>query len=172
MDKYNTSVQHTWFHHATWGSPSLNRSNVVGEVTWHSLTEDGKVELVSIKFGDKLYKNINVNKLKPIQENSHKHSSKKKKKDERVKLTRSRLKEIIQDEIQKLNEAGKMILFQIPETDKRKTKKILDKLRLKTGKDYDFGVGKGSNFILALNKQYQDDVLELLIINKVRVRGG
>jgi|GEM_PF-5205429 hypothetical protein len=88
-----------------------------------------------------------------------------------MKLTKLKLKEIIQDEIQKLNEARKRVKMQIPEVEKRKTKKILDKLRLKTGKDYDFGAGKGSNFILDLDIRYLDDVLELLIVNKVRVRG-
>ena len=47
MDKYNKSIQHTWFHHATWGSPE-RKNEGVGKVTWHSLSEDGKVEIVDI----------------------------------------------------------------------------------------------------------------------------
>ena len=47
MDKYNKSVQHNWFHHATWGD-SKYKSEGVGKVLWHSLTESGKVEVVDI----------------------------------------------------------------------------------------------------------------------------
>ena len=78
MDKYNKSIQHTWFHHATWGSPE-RKNEGVGKVTWHSLSEDGKVEIVDIKFGNKLYKNVSVNKLVPTDEGSHSHPRKKKK---------------------------------------------------------------------------------------------
>ena len=53
MDKYNKSVQHQWFHHATWGSPKY-KTEGVWKVLWHSLTEDGKVEVVKIKFGNKI----------------------------------------------------------------------------------------------------------------------
>jgi len=90
MDKYNKSVQHQWFHHATWGSPKYKNEGI-GEVTWHSLTESGKVEVCNIKFGDKHYKNVSVEHLNPvkIQEHSHKRTGnelddkkKKKKKNE------------------------------------------------------------------------------------------
>ena len=60
MDKYNKSVQHNWFHHATWGD-SKYKSEGVGKVLWHSLTESGKVEVVDIKFGNKTYENVSVN---------------------------------------------------------------------------------------------------------------
>ena len=72
MDTYNKSVQHQWFHHATWGSPKYKNEGV-GEVTWHSLTEDGKVEVCNIKFGNKTYENVNVKHLKPVQMQEHKH---------------------------------------------------------------------------------------------------
>ena len=71
----------------------------------------------------------------------------------------------------KLNE-GKMVQLQIKEIEKRKVKKILDKLKLKMGKHYDFGVGKGATFILELDKKYEDKVLELLINNRINVRGA
>ena len=61
--------------------------------------------------------------------------------------------------------------LQIPESDKRMVNKILKKLKLKPGKHYDFGVGKGSTFILDLDKKIADKVLELLIQNRVRVKG-
>jgi len=79
MDKYNKSVQHQWFHHATWGSPE-RKNEGVGKVTWHSLSEDGKVEIVDIQFGNKLYKNVSVSRLNPTDESSHSHPRKKKKK--------------------------------------------------------------------------------------------
>ena len=81
MDKYNKSIQHQWFHHATWGSPKYKNEGV-GEVIWHSLTEDGKVEIVDIKFGNKTYENVSVKHLNPVQEKSHGHPRKKKKKVE------------------------------------------------------------------------------------------
>ena len=71
----------------------------------------------------------------------------------------------------KLNE-GKMVQFQIKEIEKKKVKKILDKLRLKMGKNYDFGAGKGSTFVLELDKKFEDKVLEMLINNRINVRGA
>ena len=67
---------------------------------------------------------------------------------------------------------GKMIQFKIKEMDKRKVRKMLDKLRLKMGKDYDFGVGKGATFILDLDRKYQNKVLELFIKNRINVQGA
>jgi len=88
-----------------------------------------------------------------------------------MKLTKQRLKEIIKEEIINLREA-KMVQWQIKEIEKKKVKKILDKLRLKMGKDYDFGAGKGSIFILELDKKYENKVLELLINNRINVQGA
>ena len=85
MDKYNKSVQHQWFHHATWGSPKYKNEGV-GKVLWHSLTEDGKVEIVKIKFGNKIYDNVNVNHLNPIDEGSHSHPKRKKDDDKKKKM--------------------------------------------------------------------------------------
>jgi len=67
---------------------------------------------------------------------------------------------------------GKMVQFMIKERDKRNVRKILDKLRLKMGRDYDFGVGKGATFIVELDKKYQDKVLELFIKNRINVQGA
>ena len=82
MDKYNKSVQHNWFHHATWGSPKYE-SKGVGKVLWHSLTEDGKVETVNIKFGNKVYEGVSVKHLKPIKMKEHMHN---KRQDDEDKL--------------------------------------------------------------------------------------
>ena len=77
MDKYNKSVQHQWFHHATWGD-SKYKNEGIGEVLWHSLTEDGRVETVNIKFGNKVYEGVSVKHLKPtkMQEHMHKRTGK------------------------------------------------------------------------------------------------
>ena len=88
-----------------------------------------------------------------------------------MRLTKQRLRKIIKEEIRNLREA-KMVQLQIKEIEKRKVKKILDKLRLKMGKNYDFGVGKGATFILELDKKYEDKVLELLINNRINVQGA
>ena len=68
-----------------------------------------------------------------------------------MKITKQRLKEIIIEEIKNLRE-GKRRQLQIPIIDKIKVNKLLKKLRLKIGKDYDVGVGKGSTFILDIDQ--------------------
>ena len=88
-----------------------------------------------------------------------------------MKITKQKLREIIKEEIRNLSEA-KMVQLQIKEIEKKKVKKILDKLRLKMGKNYDFGAGKGSTFILELDKKFEDKVLEMLINNRINVRGA
>ena len=95
MDKYNKSVQHQWFHHATWGSPKYKNEGV-GEVTWHSLTEDGKVEFCDIKFGDKFYENVNVKLLNPIELQEHRHNRTSKELDDKRK--KIKVKEMTNEE--------------------------------------------------------------------------
>jgi hypothetical protein len=59
--------------------------------------------------------------------------------------------------------------FQIPYRDQKNVMKILKKAksqkvgRYKEGRHYDFGVGKGSTFILAVDKKLEDEILSLLI---------
>ena len=86
-----------------------------------------------------------------------------------MKLTKLKLKEIIREEIKQLNEARRMTL-QITKYDRKRVQKILDKLRLKPARDYDFGVGKGSTFILDFDKKHLDDVLELFIRSDVEFK--
>ena len=85
-----------------------------------------------------------------------------------VKITKQRLREIIKEEIRNLRE-GKRRQLQIPIIDKIKVNKILKKLRLKIGKDYDVGVGKGSTFILDIDQKVLDKLLDVLIANRIRV---
>ena len=98
MDKYNKSVQHQWFHHATWGD-SKYKNEGIGEVLWHSLTEDGKVEVVNIKFGNKTYENVSVKHLNPTDEShhSHKRTGTELKKKKKVKEGMIKLKDMINE---------------------------------------------------------------------------
>ena len=70
----------------------------------------------------------------------------------------------------KLNEGGKLVQLQIPIRDKIKVDKILKKLKLKIGKQYDIGVGKSGTFVLELDRKFQDKVLELLMVNRIQVK--
>ena len=69
-----------------------------------------------------------------------------------------------------LTEANR-VQFTIPMTDKRNVTKVMVKLKLKSGKDFDYIKGKGENFTLDLDKGLQNKVLDLLIKNNVRVHG-
>ena len=90
-----------------------------------------------------------------------------------MKLTKQRLKEIIREEIRNINEA-KQTQFQIPYREQKNVMKILRMAKstkvgkYKEGKHYDFGAGKGPNFILAVDKKLEDEILSLLIQKGVR----
>ena len=89
-----------------------------------------------------------------------------------MKITKQRLREIIKEEIRNLRE-GKMVQWEIKDRDKKGVSKILDKLRLKMGKNYDFGASRhGATFVLELDKKFEDTVLEMLIKNRINVRGA
>ena len=87
-----------------------------------------------------------------------------------MKISREDILEIVKEEIQKINEA-KSVQLQIPIADKRKTMQILNRLRMRQGTQYDFGVGKGSTFILDVDKKFQNKILDFLMKNRVRVHG-
>ena len=87
-----------------------------------------------------------------------------------MKISREDILEIVKEEIQRINEA-KSVQLQIPIADKRKTMQILNRLRMRQGTQYDFGVGKGSTFILDVDKKFQNKVLDFLMKNRVRVHG-
>ena len=96
-----------------------------------------------------------------------------------MKLTKKRLKEIIKEEIRnflkkgKLNErlSGKTVTWQIRTQERKTAKKVLDKLKLKIGKDYDFKF-ISNTFALELLKKYENKVLELFIKNRINVQGA
>ena len=89
-----------------------------------------------------------------------------------MKITKQRLREIIKEEIRNLREA-KMVQWEIKDRDKKGVSKILNKLRLKMGKNYDFGASRhGATFVLELDKKFEDKVLELFIKNRINVQGA
>ena len=73
----------------------------------------------------------------------------------------------------KLNEA-KQTQFQIAYREQKNVMKILRTAKsakvgkYKEGKHYDFGVGKGTTFILAVDKKLEDEILSLLIQKGVK----
>ena len=90
-----------------------------------------------------------------------------------MKLTKQRLREIIKEEIRNLREA-KQTQFLIPYREQKNVMKILRTAKsamvgkYKEGKHYDFGVGKGATFILAVDKKLEDEILSLLIQKGVK----
>ena len=66
-------------------------------MVWHSLSEDGKVEIVDIKFGDKTYKNISVDQLKPVKMEQHSHPADNDKKKKKKKVNIENLKSIVKE---------------------------------------------------------------------------
>ena len=90
-----------------------------------------------------------------------------------MKITKQRLREIIKEEIRNLREA-KQTQFTIPYREQRNVMKILRTAKsamvgkYKEGKHYDFGVGTGPKFILAVDKKLEDEILSLLIQKGVK----
>ena len=64
------------------------------------MTEDGRVEIVDIRFGNTIYRNVSVDRLKPIDEASHSHPRSGKELDDKKKKRNKMTKEIAE---QKLN---------------------------------------------------------------------
>tara|TARA_A100001201_G_scaffold135809_1_gene124339 strand:- start:4323 stop:4550 length:228 start_codon:yes stop_codon:yes gene_type:complete len=63
-------------------------------VEWHSLTEDGRVDIVDIRFGDTLYEDVPVSDLEPIEVKEHNHHKKSKRKK---KTSETSIKEMLDD---------------------------------------------------------------------------
>ena len=89
-----------------------------------------------------------------------------------------KVRQVIRETIKDLMEAKRpqrkihsYVLLQIPIVDKLKVNKIMAKLKLKMGKNYDYGVGKGSTFILDVEGKYLDKVITLFTKNGIRVKG-
>ena len=88
-----------------------------------------------------------------------------------MKLTKSRLKEIIKEEIRNLREA-KFVQLKINKKDYDKARKFITKAGLKDTKDFAFdALGlKGKMVGLGVVKKHEDKVLELLIKNRINVQ--
>jgi len=109
-------------------------------------------------------------------------------KEYRNKIKAPDLKKLFQKVIDKLEKDYKKIKegklkedynsgmdIEIPTKDMGKVDKILQKLKLKAGKDYNKGVGgafgSGRTFILKLSKKIDSKVIELLAKNRIKIRG-
>ena len=86
-----------------------------------------------------------------------------------MKITKLRLKEIIREEIKNLTEAKRREL-EIHVRDKIKVDKILKKLRLKPGKDYDIGVGSSRSFMLDVDVEHLDELITIFMKNRIQVK--
>ena len=168
MDKYNKSVQHQWFHHATWGD-SKYKNEGIGEVLWHSLTEDGKVEVVNIKFGNKTYENVSVKHLNPTDESHHSHKrTGKELKKKKVKEGMIKLKQLLKesfarkfgeplatlDSVMKDYELGK--LYTDIDKPPFKTEKQIEEEKLNEAPEHELAreLNKATDVILRLIKIY------------------
>tara|TARA_R100000315_G_C5160346_1_gene92204 strand:+ start:387 stop:662 length:276 start_codon:yes stop_codon:yes gene_type:complete len=91
-----------------------------------------------------------------------------------MKFTKKRIKEIIREELlfeatRRLKE-GKRKELEIHVMDKLKVDKILKKLKLKPGKDYDVGVGSSRSFMLDIDVKHLDKVIASLMQNRIRTK--
>ena len=87
-----------------------------------------------------------------------------------VKGNKSKINKIMKTHKAKKIFEGKRQQLSIPVMDKLKTDKILKKLRLKPGKDYDVGVGSRNSFILDIEGKHLDKLITLLMKQRIRVR--
>ena len=84
-----------------------------------------------------------------------------------MKITKQRLKEIIREEINKLNEGYPL---EIPVKDKLKVDKILKLMKLKPSKDWTTRFGGRNIFILDIkNEKYFDKVVGALMKARIKV---
>ncbi len=65
---------------------------------------------------------------------------------------------------------GKRKELEIHVMDKLKVDKILKKLKLKPGKDYDIGAGSSRSFMLDIDVKHLDKVISLLMQNRIRTK--
>jgi len=71
--------------------------------------------------------------------------------------------------LKSLNEEKRVQLI-LPARERKRVDVLLKKLKLKSGIDFDYGVGKGTTFIIDLDKKYYNKVLELFISKDIQVR--
>ena len=81
----------------------------------------------------------------------------------------SKIRQTIRETIKDLMEAKRREL-EIHVRDKNKVDKILKKLRLKSGKDYDIGYGSSRSFMLDIDVKHLDKVITILMQNRINVK--
>ena len=87
-----------------------------------------------------------------------------------MKISKEDILQIVKEEIEKLVE-GKRTTLEIPLRDKPKVSKLMKSLRLKPGKDWTTRFYDRTHFILDMEDKYYNKVLELLMKNRIKVRG-
>ena len=80
-----------------------------------------------------------------------------------------KIRQVIRETIKDLME-GKRRQLEIPVIDKIKVDKILKKLRLKSGKDYDIGYGSSRSFMLDIDVKHLDKVVTIFMKNRIQVK--
>ena len=84
-----------------------------------------------------------------------------------------KVRNLIKKMVREALSEGKMTSqLKIPMRDRKKVVVILKKIKAKEGKDFDFGVGKGSTFVLDINKKFTNKFIEMAIQSRVQVSEG
>ncbi len=80
-----------------------------------------------------------------------------------------KVRQVIRETIKDLME-GRRRELEIHVMDKIKVDKILQKLRLKSGKDYDIGYGSSRSFMLDIDVKHLDKVITIFMKNRIQVK--
>ena len=86
------------------------------------------------------------------------------------KLTEGKIRKLVRESIENLMTEAKRRELEIHVRDKIKVDKILKKLRLKSGKDYDIGVGSSTSFMLDVDVKHLDKVITIFMKNRINVK--
>jgi len=79
------------------------------------------------------------------------------------------VRQLVKETIKDLMEEKRVQLI-LPAKERKRADILLKRLKLKSGIDFDYGVGKGTTFIIDLDKKYYNKVLELFISKDIQVR--
>ena len=84
-------------------------------------------------------------------------------------VVENKIRKLVREAIRDLMEAKRREL-EIHVRDKIKVDKILKKLRLKPGKDYDIGVGSSRSFMLDVDVEHLDELITIFMKNRIQVK--
>ena len=133
---------------------------------WHSLTEDGKVEVVNIKFGNKVYEGVSVKHLNPtdLKEHQHKRTGKELDDKKKKKVKENVMNESVDDLkkiVDELRNASKMhagqadrIQAHINDMNENNNNKIMEKINLFMEKNVPTNPGKWSYYKSQAKKKF------------------